>query len=460
MGRPPTSPTCPSRTSSATDTFGYLVSDGNGGEVEGTISIGVFPVPGHTGRGAQTLSTPEDTAVNITLSGTDGDGDTLTYRIERAALHGTLTGIAPSITYTPFTDYSGPDVFEFSVRDPSGRSSRATVSIAVVEAVQIATNLVAQPAVIEITPLRVLKGFDARLTTSRHAGAARRPADRFLRRHDETLLVADGRERHGEVQPGAGAGGDRVELRGALRRQRRLRAEHGASPDHARCRDGARHGSQGAQGGDRRTTGGAQCATPSEIGRDLESPALGGAVDVGGPRRERADADRTPGSRSRARRSRTRRRCSRTPRRATTPDVTSRLTLLVRHDLGQSVTGLALDTDYNGTDNTSSIGAIAVTAQKPAGNFNYSRVSVHHGPTEAGGFSCPVFGTRVRVVTVPIRVRAVTADGQRTGVCVPERDVHRRRAVHGDSGLPGRREPVAERIVDHAGLSVDLHLQW
>jgi VCBS repeat-containing protein len=90
------------------------------------------------------------------------------------------------------------------------------------------------------------------------------------------------------------------------------------------------------------------------------------------------------------------------------------LTLLVRHDLGQSVTGLALDTDYNGTDNTSSIGPIAVTPQKPAGNFNYSRVSFTTVPPKPSGFSCPLFGTRTRVVTVPIRVRAVTSDGQRT----------------------------------------------
>jgi hypothetical protein len=147
-----------------TDAFTYVVEDGHGGSAPGTISIGVFPVQDTPVAIQQTLSTPEDTSVDIALSATDGDGDTLRYFVERAPLHGTLTGTAPNVTYKPATDYSGPDNFEFSARDPSGRSSRATITITVVEAVQIPTKLVAQPAVVEITPLRVLRGFDARLT--------------------------------------------------------------------------------------------------------------------------------------------------------------------------------------------------------------------------------------------------------------------------------------------------------
>jgi hypothetical protein len=82
----------------------------------------------------QSVNVDEDAAVAIVLSGSDPDGDTLTFALESQPSHGTLTGVAPQVTYTPVTNYNGADNFTFSVSDGKGGSDTATVSIAVVPA--------------------------------------------------------------------------------------------------------------------------------------------------------------------------------------------------------------------------------------------------------------------------------------------------------------------------------------
>ena len=146
------------------DSFTYAVDDGKGGTDGATVFLGVFSVQDAPIAIAQTVDTEEDTPADIVLTGTDADGDDLDFFIERGPLHGSLAGVPPNVTYAPFADYTGVDNFEFSVRDTTGRSSRATVQIQIDPAALVATQLVAQPAVVEITPLRVLRGFEARLT--------------------------------------------------------------------------------------------------------------------------------------------------------------------------------------------------------------------------------------------------------------------------------------------------------
>lgn len=81
---------------------------------------------------AQTLTTPQDTPLPVTLSGTDADpGDTLTSAVATSPAHGTLTGTPPALTYTPAAGYVGPDSFTFTVNDGHVDSAPATVSITV-----------------------------------------------------------------------------------------------------------------------------------------------------------------------------------------------------------------------------------------------------------------------------------------------------------------------------------------
>src|SRR5205823_387329 len=81
---------------------------------------------------AQTATTAEDTAKAIALTASDVDGDTLTYGVVTAPAHGTLSGVAPNLTYTPAAGYNGPDSFTFKANDGTVDSAAATVSLTVV----------------------------------------------------------------------------------------------------------------------------------------------------------------------------------------------------------------------------------------------------------------------------------------------------------------------------------------
>jgi Big-like domain-containing protein len=91
----------------------------------------------------QSVTTFEDVAVAITLTGSDPDGNPLTYGVVSGPAHGTLTGTAPSLTYTPSAGYIGLDSFTFKVNDGTVDSSPATVSITVEAGVTVTFTSVA-----------------------------------------------------------------------------------------------------------------------------------------------------------------------------------------------------------------------------------------------------------------------------------------------------------------------------
>ena len=77
------------------------------------------------------VSTNEDTPVEMVLTAAD-DGDTpVTYTVDAGPSHGTLTGSAPNLTYTPSANYYGPDRFTFRANDGEHQSNVATVNITV-----------------------------------------------------------------------------------------------------------------------------------------------------------------------------------------------------------------------------------------------------------------------------------------------------------------------------------------
>jgi hypothetical protein len=79
----------------------------------------------------QSVELDEDTPAAITLTGTDQDGDPLTFKIVSTPAHGTLSGNAPALNYTPSADYNGSDTFTFIVNDGQADSQAATVNLAV-----------------------------------------------------------------------------------------------------------------------------------------------------------------------------------------------------------------------------------------------------------------------------------------------------------------------------------------
>jgi VCBS repeat-containing protein len=122
----------PAENFNGTTTVDYTISDGQGGTASATVFVTVTPVNDLPVAFAQAVSVNEDTPVIITLTGSDIDGDTLTFAAGSAA-HGTVILSGSVATYTPASNYSGPDTFTFTVADGAAVSTPATVSVTVIE---------------------------------------------------------------------------------------------------------------------------------------------------------------------------------------------------------------------------------------------------------------------------------------------------------------------------------------
>ena len=114
-----------------TDSFTYRVSDGTSDSSEATVSFTVTPVNDAPSAQPVAVTTQEDRAVTVVLAAADTDGDTLTYTVVSAPAHGTLSGTAPHLTYTPEESFFGSDSFTYRVSDGTAESSVATVSVRV-----------------------------------------------------------------------------------------------------------------------------------------------------------------------------------------------------------------------------------------------------------------------------------------------------------------------------------------
>jgi hypothetical protein len=79
----------------------------------------------------QSVTTTENMAVALTLTATDAEGDVLTYSVLTEPAHGTLSGTAPDLNYTPGASYSGSDSFTFKATDGTGDSNAATVTLTI-----------------------------------------------------------------------------------------------------------------------------------------------------------------------------------------------------------------------------------------------------------------------------------------------------------------------------------------
>jgi PKD repeat protein len=113
------------------DSFTYTATDPDSETDGGTISITVTPANDAPTAAGQSLTTPEDVALPLTLTGGDIDGDALVFAVVAGPAHGTLTGTAPALVYTPAADYHGPDAFTFTASDGQATSNLATVAITV-----------------------------------------------------------------------------------------------------------------------------------------------------------------------------------------------------------------------------------------------------------------------------------------------------------------------------------------
>jgi subtilisin family serine protease len=125
------------------DSFGYTVSDGNGGTASASVSVSIASVNDAPTAAPKTATTPYQTAVNVTLTGSDVETCDLGFQIVSPPLHGTLgtlsnvlcvTFLPPysdssKVKYTPAAGWSGTDEFTYRTSDGSLTSPPVTVSI-------------------------------------------------------------------------------------------------------------------------------------------------------------------------------------------------------------------------------------------------------------------------------------------------------------------------------------------
>jgi fibronectin type 3 domain-containing protein len=154
----------PAANHTGSDSFTFLVTDNNSAaSAIATVAINVTPTNDAPAAVAQILATPEDTAIPITLAGTDPEGYAITYQLTGSPAHGTLSGIVPNLTYTPAALYNGADSLSFTVTDSEGVvSATATVSITVspVNQAPVALNR-GLPVTVGTATAFVLNGTDA-----------------------------------------------------------------------------------------------------------------------------------------------------------------------------------------------------------------------------------------------------------------------------------------------------------
>ncbi|MDB4797169.1 Ig-like domain-containing protein, partial [bacterium] len=116
---------------SGIDSFSYKANDGSADSNVGTVTITVNGVNDKPEVANQSVDVNEDGSVSITLSGSDEEGDTLSFTILSQPKNGTLSGTAPSLSYSPYANYSGSDSFSYKANDGSADSNTATVTISV-----------------------------------------------------------------------------------------------------------------------------------------------------------------------------------------------------------------------------------------------------------------------------------------------------------------------------------------
>ena len=119
------------------DSFAYGISDGNGGNDIGTVTITVTAVNNIPVGVDDSATTDEDTAVmtgNVLTNDTDVDGDTLSIVAGNPsdATKGTVVNNNNgTFTYTPTANDNGADSFTYTVNDGNGGSATAIVNITI-----------------------------------------------------------------------------------------------------------------------------------------------------------------------------------------------------------------------------------------------------------------------------------------------------------------------------------------
>jgi Big-like domain-containing protein len=119
-----------------TDTFTYTISDTEGGQDTATVTVTVEPISDPPIADDDTATLPEDalpTLIPVLVGDADVDGDVIHVIEVSNGFKGTvtITGTALAVRYKPFRDAYGTDSFTYTIADPDGFTSTATVEVTI-----------------------------------------------------------------------------------------------------------------------------------------------------------------------------------------------------------------------------------------------------------------------------------------------------------------------------------------
>ena len=121
----------PAANFNGTEVITYTVSDGKLTDATGTLTVTVTAVNDTPVSSDQSVSTIEDIPLEITLSGSDIDGDDLSYLVVDKPSKGTVSITGSKATYNSESGYFGSDTFTYKVNDGTVDSSNSTISITI-----------------------------------------------------------------------------------------------------------------------------------------------------------------------------------------------------------------------------------------------------------------------------------------------------------------------------------------
>ena len=135
----------------------YAISDGQGGTAQATITVTINGVNDAPVADTPSVSAGVNQSVAVNLTAHDVESDPLSFTVLTQPDHGTLSGTAPNLTYTPSAGYTGGDSFTFKANDGLIDSNVATV---VIDVVDPSTNVVRYSLTVTDTSNGPLPDYD------------------------------------------------------------------------------------------------------------------------------------------------------------------------------------------------------------------------------------------------------------------------------------------------------------
>ena len=126
----------PNKGFSGDDKFTYTINDSKGAETNSTIEVKVDKKDNTAPEANDDKATTDyesSVLIDVLNNDTDIDGDNLTIKSITKPSHGTATIQNRKIEYTPDSNFSGNDIFEYTINDEQGAVSSAKIEVVVKE---------------------------------------------------------------------------------------------------------------------------------------------------------------------------------------------------------------------------------------------------------------------------------------------------------------------------------------